>query len=243
MKVLALIPARGGSKSIPHKNIYPIRGKPLIAYTIIEAKRAKLISRVIVSTDDERIAAVARRYGAEVPFLRPKRYAGDLTPDLPVFQHAIRWLWRHERYRPDVIVHLWPTSPLRFAGHIDQGINLLIAHPEADSVRSVSMPPQTPFKMWLTKGKTRPMEPLLQNRYPKLFRRRIKPYALPRQALPKVFVQNGYFQVFWTRTLIEQGSMFGDRVLPYIVPDDLYTEFDSMKDLKHAEWQIKRYRK
>ena len=243
MEVLALIPARGGSKSIPYKNIYPIRGKPLIAYTIIEAKRAKLVSRVIVSTDDEKIVKVARRYGAEVPFLRPKRYAGDLTPDLPVFQHAIRWLWRHERYRPDIMVHLWPTSPLRFSKHIDEGVRMLVEHPEVNSVRSVSTPPQTPFKMWLVKGRARPMQPLLKMLYPRLFRRKIKPFALPRQALPRVFVQNGYFQMFWPKTLLEKVSMFGDRVLPFVVPDDLYTEFDSMKDLKHAEWQLARYRK
>lgn len=243
MEVLALIPARGGSKSIPHKNIYPIRGKPLIAYTIIEAKKAKLVDRVIVSTDDEAIARVARRYGAETPFLRLKRYAGDHTPDLPVFQHAIRWLRTQERYRPDIVIHLWPTSSLRFAKHIDEGIRLLMKHPEADSVRSVSTPPQTPFKMWLLGGKTAPMQPLLQKLYPRLFKKRIKPYALPRQVLPKVYVQNGYFQMFWTKTLLKEGSMFGSRVLPYIVPDDLYTEFDSLKDLKHAEWQLARHGK
>lgn len=242
-EVLALIPARGGSKSIPYKNIYPIRGKPLIAYTIIEAKKAKLVDRVVVSTDDEKIANVARRYGAEVSFLRPKRLAGDRTPDLPVFQHAIRWLWLNERYRPDIVVHLWPTSPLRFAKHIDEGIRLLTSHPGADAVRSVSTTPQTPFKMWLLKGKANPMQPLLHTLYPKLFRRRIKPYALPRQSLPKVYVQNGYFQMFWTKILLQKGSMFGDLVLPFIVPDDLYTEFDSMKDLKHAEWQLAKYRK
>ena len=105
------------------------------------------------------------------------------------------------------------------------------------------MPPQTPFKMWLLHGKRRPMEPLLKKLYPKLFKKRIKPYALPRQVLPKVYVQNGYLQVFWTKTLLRKGSMFGERVLPYIVPDDLYTEFDSMKDLQHAEWQLAKYRK
>lgn len=242
-EVLALIPARGGSKSIPYKNIYPLLGKPLIAYTIAEAKAAKLVNRVIVSTDDEKITKAARKYGAEVPFARPKKYAGDKTPDLPVFRHAVRWLARHENYRPDIIVHLWPTSPLRFSEHIDEAVKLLINHPDADAVRSVSSPPQTPFKMWLINDARRPMVPLLAQSYPRIFSRPIKPYALPRQSLPAVFVQNGYLQAFWARTLLEKGSMFGDKVLPYVVPDDLYTEFDSLKDLKHAEYQLRRHGK
>lgn len=242
-EILALIPARGGSKSIPYKNIYPLLGKPLVAYTIEAAKAAKLVNRVIVSTDDDKIAKVARKHGAEVPFMRPKKHARDRTPDLPVFQHAVRWLARHENYHPAIIVHLWPTSPLRFGEHIDKAIKLLMANPDADSVRSVSSPPQTPFKMWLVRGMRRPMMPLLARNYPRLFSRAIKPYALPRQSLPQVFVQNGYLQAFWTRTLLKKGSMFGDRVLPYVVTDDLYTEFDSLKDLKHAEWQLARHGK
>lgn len=240
--VLAIIPARGGSKSIPYKNIYPILGKPLIAWTILEARKAKLIDRVVVSTDDEKIARVAKRYGAEVPFMRPKRLAGDRTPDLPVFQHAIQWHERNEGYRPDVVVHLWATSPLRIAGHIDAGVRFLLKHPEADSVRTVTLPSQTPFKMWMVKDIHKPMQPLLAGVFPELFRKRWKPYMLPRQVLPKVFVQDGYFHAFWTRTLIAKKSMFGGTVLPFIVPSELYSEFDAFRDLMHTEYLMREYR-
>ncbi|HEY5670648.1 MAG TPA: acylneuraminate cytidylyltransferase family protein, partial [Anaerolineales bacterium] len=112
-QVLTLIPARGGSKSIPRKNIRPFAGHPLIAYSIAAGLCAETVTRVIVSTDDDEIAAVARRYGAETPFLRPDEYSQDNTPDLPVFQHALNWLEEHDGYRPEIVVHLRPTSPFR----------------------------------------------------------------------------------------------------------------------------------
>ena len=112
-EVLAIIPARGGSKGIPRKNIRPFAGYPLIAYSIAAGLQAKTVTRVIVTTDDDEIAEVARSYGAETPFLRPAELAQDLTTDLPVFQHALNWLASHEDYHPDVIVHLRPTSPVR----------------------------------------------------------------------------------------------------------------------------------
>src|SRR5689334_3014090 len=109
--VLAIVPARGGSKGIPRKNLREVAGHPLIAYSIAVALQSREIDRVIVSTDDREIADVARSYGADIPFLRPAELAMDETPDLPVFQHALRWLQREQRYRPDLVVHLRPTSP------------------------------------------------------------------------------------------------------------------------------------
>jgi N-acylneuraminate cytidylyltransferase len=111
-EVLAVIPARGGSKGIPRKNIRNFAGHPLIAYSIEAALLAKTVTRVIVTTDDEEIAAVARQYGAETPFIRPAEYAQDQTLDLPVFQHVIAWLAENENYHPDVVVQLRPTSPV-----------------------------------------------------------------------------------------------------------------------------------
>src|SRR5262249_7126007 len=111
--VVAIVPARGGSKAIPRKNVRLLGGVPLIAYSIEAGLTARTVDRVIVSTDDEEIAAVARRFGAEVPFMRPAALAGDSTPDLPVFQHALDWLDAHEGYRPEIVVQLRPTSPLR----------------------------------------------------------------------------------------------------------------------------------
>src|SRR5512145_2909368 len=107
--ILALIPARGGSKSIPRKNIRDFAGHPLIAYSIAAGLQAKLVTRTIVSTDDEEIAAVARQYGAETPFLRPAEFAQDNTTDFPVFTHALAWFAEHEGYHPDIIVQLRPT--------------------------------------------------------------------------------------------------------------------------------------
>jgi CMP-N-acetylneuraminic acid synthetase len=116
-ETLALIPARGGSKGIPRKNIKSFAGYPLIAWSIAAAKQSSLVTRVIVSTDDEEIAAVAREWGAETPFLRPDELAQDKTTDLPVFEHALKWLEDVEGYRPDIVVQLRPTSPFRPQKH------------------------------------------------------------------------------------------------------------------------------
>jgi CMP-N-acetylneuraminic acid synthetase len=147
-KVLALIPARGGSKGIPRKNIRDFAGYPLIAYSIKAALQSQAVTRTIVSTDDEEIAAVAREYGAETPFLRPEEFSLDNTTDLPVFQHALKWLEEHENYCPDVVVHLRPTSPIRPLTCVDDAVNILLSHPEADSVRGVVEAGQNPYKMW-----------------------------------------------------------------------------------------------
>ncbi|MFZ6019832.1 MAG: cytidylyltransferase domain-containing protein, partial [Chloroflexota bacterium] len=131
-EVLAIIPARGGSKGIPRKNIRNFAGHPLIAYSIAAALQSRRITRVIVSTDDPEIAEVARAYGAEVPFLRPAELAQDSTLDLPVFQHALAWLTANEAYAPDVVVQLRPTSPIRPVGLVDEAVHILLEHPEAD---------------------------------------------------------------------------------------------------------------
>src|SRR5687768_7038153 len=139
-EVLAIIPARGGSKSIPGKNIKPLAGYPLIAYSITAGLQAKTVTRVIVSTDDEEIAAIARYWGAEVPFLRPAALAQDDTPDLPVFQHALRILEKEEGYKPGIIVQLRPTSPFRKLSHIEDAVQLLAQRVDADAVRTVCVP-------------------------------------------------------------------------------------------------------
>ena len=143
MEVLALIPARSGSKSIPDKNIGRVAGKPLLAYSIEHVLAAPSITRTIVSTDSE-----ARQYEAEVPFLRPAEFAQDLSTDLEVFTHALRWLAEHEGYRPDLCVHLRPTYPVRKIEDIEAVVQILVDHPELHSVRSVAPAPDPPMKMW-----------------------------------------------------------------------------------------------
>ena len=145
-EILALIPARGGSKGIPRKNIRPFAGQPLIAYSIAAGLQANAVIRVIVTTDDEQIAEVARSCGAETPFLRPAELAQDRTTDLPVFQHALRWLAEQEDYHPDVVVHLRPTTPIRPPDLVDRSVALLLAHPEADSVRGITPGPSEPVQ-------------------------------------------------------------------------------------------------
>jgi len=134
-EVLAVIPARGGSKSIPRKNIEPFGGHPLLAYSIAAGLQARSVSRVIVSTEDPEIAERAVQYGAEIPFLRPTELAQDDTPDLPVFRHALGWLAEHESYHPGIVVQLRPTSPVRPRNCVDRAVEILVNSPEADSVR------------------------------------------------------------------------------------------------------------
>ena len=200
-KVLALIPARGGSKGIPRKNVMIIGGKPLIAHSIEQALSSRCVTRTIVSTDDAEIAQVAKQWGAEVPFIRPAEYAQDLSPDIDVFRHALLWLQEQEGYSPDLVVHLRPTGPVRRVELIDQVIDLLDSHPDVDAVRSVSLAIQSPYKMWriLPSGE---MEPVLcQSGVP-------DSQSLPRQQLPLIYWQNGYVDVIRPRAVLEKNSMW-----------------------------------
>lgn len=226
-QVLSLIPARGGSKSIPRKNIRPFAGHPLIAYSIAAGLASGRISRVIVSTDDEEIAATARQYGAETPFLRPKELAKDDTPDLPVFQHALNWLREHEGYQPEIVVQLRPTSPFRSVRHIDTAVQRLLEQPKADSVRTVCTPFQNPFKMWRV-GEDGYMRPLMQINHP-------EPYNLPRQSLPEVYWQTGYVDAAWADTILSKNSMTGERILPLVIDASEWVDIDSPDDWRRAE--------
>lgn len=227
MEVLALIPARGGSKSIPRKNIRLFAGHPLIAYSIASGLQAKSVTRVIVSTDDERIAEIARKYGAEVPFMRPEVIAKDETPDLPVFQHALEWLSTTEHYQPEIIVQLRPTSPLRRVWHIDHAVSKLIEHPEASAVRTVCVPFQNPYKMWMI-GQDGFLKPLLRTEFD-------EPYNLPRQALPDVYWQTGYVDTFWADTVLREKSISGNQILPLVIEPSEWIDIDSPDDWRRAE--------
>jgi N-acylneuraminate cytidylyltransferase len=222
-----LIPARGGSKSIPRKNIRPFAGYPLIAYSIAAGRAAETVARVIVSTDDQEIAAIACRYGAEAPFLRPAELAQDDTPDLPVFQQALAWLEENEGYQPEIVVQLRPTSPFRRTWHIDQAVLRLIERPDADSVRTVCIPFQNPFKMW-TIAPDSFMQPLIEINL-------AEAYNLPRQALPEVYWQTGYVDAAWTDTIRAKRSMTGKNILPLVIGQDEWIDIDSPDDWRRAE--------
>jgi len=231
MEVLALIPARGGSKSLPRKNIRPLAGHPLVAYSVAAGRQARLVNRVIVSTDDEEIAQVARTYKAETPFMRPAEFAQDNTTDFPVFAHALGWLAEQEGYRPDVVVQLRPTSPIRPPDLVDRAVQLLLDHPEADSVRGVVPSGQNPHKMWRIGADGR-MIPLLQ--VPGI----AEAYNAPRQALPPTYWQTGHIDAIRVNTIYEQHSLSGKVILPLILDPRYMIDIDTVNDMRRAEWLL-----
>ena len=226
-KVLAIVPAREGSKSIPRKNIRLFAGHPLLAYSIAAGLQAQSVGRVLVSTDDAEIADVGRRYGAEAPFLRPAELSADDTPDLPVFEHALAWLQREEGYRPEVVVQLRPTSPVRPPDCVDRAVQILMDHPEADSVRGVVPSGQNPYKMWRIREDGR-MQPLLQDGFR-------EPYNMPRQALPPTYWQTGHLDAIRTATIIEKHSMSGELILPLVLDSRYTVDIDTLRDWERAE--------
>jgi YrbI family 3-deoxy-D-manno-octulosonate 8-phosphate phosphatase len=228
-EVLAIIPARGGSKGIPRKNIRSFAGYPLIAYSIAAALQAKTVTRVIVSTDDEEIAAVARQFGAQTPFLRPVEFAQDNSTDLPLFQHALGWLAKHENYHPEVVVQLRPTSPLRPRDCVDRAVNALLAHSDADSVRGVVPAGQNPHKMWRLSGENAPMTNLLD--VPGLS----EPYNAPRQSLPPIYWQTGHIDAIRAATILQKGSLSGERIYPLVIEARYTVDIDNLADWARYE--------
>ena len=229
-EIVAVIPARGGSKSIPKKNLYPILGKPLIYWTIKQAKESKFINRVIVSTDDEMIKKVSLRYGAEVPFMRPKKISGDKSTDLEVFKHVIEYFQVKEKSSPYLLVHLRPTGPARLVSIIDKAISKMLKNMKYDSLRSVSLALQTPYKMWFIKNNAMTQVLKLKNKK--------ESHSMPRQQLPKVFWQNGYVDIVKPTTIIKKDSMVGKKVLSYIIDNDVF-EIDYYDDIPKAESEMK----
>jgi N-acylneuraminate cytidylyltransferase len=229
-EVLAIVPARGGSKGIPRKNIRSFAGHPLIAYSIAAGLQAETVTRVLLSTDDEEIAAVGRHYGAETPFLRPAELAQDRTLDLPVFEHALTWLAEHEGYFPEVVVQLRPTSPIRPIRLVDEAVRLLLQNPQADSVRGVVPAGQNPHKMWRLDPAGGPMQPLLT------VEGIAEPYNAPRQVLPPVYWQTGHVDAIRPRAILEQHSMSGAVILPVQVEPRYTVDIDNPWDWQRAEW-------
>ena len=223
-QILALIPARGGSKGIPRKNIRSFAGYPLIAWSISAGLQAHTVNRVIVSTDDVEIAAVAREYGAETPFIRPHELAQDRTNDLPVFEHALKWLEDIESYKPDIVVQLRPTSPIRPKDCVDGAVRILIESPEADCVRGVVPAGQNPYKMWHFNGYDKPMSPLLQ------VDGIVEPYNAPRQILPPVYWQTGHIDAIRTSTISRKHSLTGNAVYPLVIDPRYTVDIDTLSD-------------
>ena len=228
---ISIIPARGGSKSIPKKNIAFLDGRPLIAHSIKNSLQCSKIARTIVSTDDEEIARISRQFGAEVPFMRPSEFARDDTQDFPVLLHALEWLQEYENFIPDFLVFLRPTGPLLPPGLIERAIKIISEDPEADCVRSIAEASCTPYKMWKKEGKYLKPFAQLEDK---------ESYNMPRQKLPKVYSQQGVLDVIRSSTILKKRSVSGTRVLPIEIENSFLTvDIDQPVDLLIADLFIK----
>jgi CMP-N,N'-diacetyllegionaminic acid synthase len=228
--ILGVVTARAGSKGIPGKNTKRLAGKPLISYTIESAQASRVFDRLILSTDDEEAARIARELGCEVPFLRPASLCADDTPHLPVMQHAVQWLRDEQRYRPDWVMILMPTSPLRQPKHIAEAVALAIES-GADSVVSVDQVP----------AHFNPMRALAvdDDGWARLFvgDRPVKQRPVRRQDLPAVYVFNGAIYLFRAALLDDpvDPSLYGDRVAAYPMPHPYGHNIDDPGDWALAE--------
>ncbi|GIM45491.1 hypothetical protein DNHGIG_10400 [Collibacillus ludicampi] len=219
--VLAIIPARGGSKGLPNKNILPLAGKPLIAYSIEAGLEAKSITRVLVTTDSPEIAKVAESFGAEVPFLRPAELAKDDTPTMPVLQHALEVLKKKEGFQPDLVVLLQPTSPLRTKEDIDGAVNVLYRL-DADLVTSVCRVKHHPY--WMLKVENERATPFFPNGF-----------VSRRQELPNVFALNGAVYVYKKEQVTQPKPTDQIRQGVWIMDVDRSIDIDTWFDFKVAE--------
>jgi N-acylneuraminate cytidylyltransferase len=229
--VIAIVPARGGSKSVPNKNIRTLKGKPLIQYSIDCARQSQLIERVIVTTDSPVIAGIAEKLGAEAPFLRPASISGDRARDISYVRHLLGWLRKDGVTGRILFVLLRPTEPYREPEVIDAAIRHLKSHPTAHSLRSVAVAEQTPFKMWRMRGdRLMPLFPGADGK---------EPYNMPRQELPRVYWQNGYVDAFWDTTVTRLNSITGRKVLAFLT-DVPTTNIDTLDDLEKARRHVPR---
>jgi len=223
--VVALIPARAGSKRVAGKNVRPLAGHPVLAYSIASALESGVFSAVVVSTDSEQYAAIARHYGAEVPFLRPVELAGDVSPDIDWVEHALSTLAGQGR-RFDCFSILRPTSPFRQADTIRRAWAAFDADGAADSLRAVERCSQHPAKMWVVRG--RRMLPLMP------FGPAGQPWHSSQYpSLPEVYVQNASLEIARTRVVFEGRTIAGEVVMPYFTTG--YEGFDVNNPL---DWRI-----
>ena len=228
---IALIPARSGSKRVPHKNIAPLMGHPLIAYTIAAAKQSGVFGRVIVSTDSEEYAAVARHYGAETPFMRPPEYSGDKSPDIDWIQHALKWFAdKGEAY--DAFALLRPTSPCRLPSTIQRAWDQFTRQDGVDSLRAVEPCAQHPGKMWVVRGER--MHPLMP-----MQPEEITPYhSTQYPGLPRVYAQNASLEIAWSRVALEGGTIAGEVLTPFLTDGSEGLDVNSPRDWRLLEMMV-----
>lgn len=227
--VIAVIPARSRSKSVRDKNIALLGGYPLLAYSIIAARLSRKIDRVVVSTDSQYYADVAVKYGAEVPFLRPDELSSDDSTDRDFMLHVMQWMLKHENNVPEYWVHLRPTTPLRETGIIDRAIDEIQHHPEATSLRSGHLCPESPLK-WFKRDNAGFFHGLMDDES--------EYYNLPKQAFPDVYIPDGYVDIVRASYAMNNEMLHGDAILGFMSP--ICTEVDSPGELEYLGYQLQR---
>jgi CMP-N,N'-diacetyllegionaminic acid synthase len=225
-KIVAIIPARKGSKGIKDKNIISVFGKPLIYYTILFAQSCDFIDRIVISTDSKKYKKISEKLGLTVNFLRPKYISKDNSLDISFFNHAINFLKRKENYKPDYIVQLRPTSPLRKIKDLKKMLNILLKNKRVDSIRSISLMEKNPYKVW-QKNHKNVLKPIIKNKTS--FK---EPYNAPRQSLPNFYYQNGIYDIFKAK-ILKKNLISGKKILGYCTKEKL--DIDTYRDLKNLK--------
>lgn len=229
-KIDCLIPARGGSKGVPKKNIKILGKHPLIAYSIKVAKKSKYIRRVIVTTDDQEIANISRNYGAEILYLRPKKISTGDSIDIDFFKYHIKYLSENNLDIPDLIIHLRPTTPFRDVSVIDDAIEFFKKDKRASSLRSANIANLTPYKIFKKDGNY--MKPFLSSNLAVEF------YNLPRQAFEEAYVPNGYVDIVQPDIFKSSNILHGDNILLYKTQETV--DIDTIEDFDFAEQILKK---
>lgn len=230
MSIVAIIPARSGSKNVPGKNIKLLGGIPLFAYSILVAKMMPEVERVIVSTDSKEYATIANKFGAETPFIRPDEISGDKSSDLDFFLHALRWFKLIEGDIPDLLLHLRPTTPLRDPKILSKAVKQFLTNKNATSLRSGHLASESPFK-WFLKDENGYFKGLLDDLTPE----RVN---LPRQMFPTVYVPDGYIDIVRSSVILNDGSLHGNKMIVFESPHCI--EVDTLEDFKLLEYQVQK---
>ena len=222
--VIAIIPARSGSKSLIDKNIKLLSGHPLIAYSIAIVKLSQKIDRVIVSTNSQGYADIAKQYGAEVPFMRPDKYSTDAATDKGFLVHAMNWIKENEGRLPEYWVHLRPTTPLRSVEIVDSAINEIMQSQDATSLRSGHKAPESPLK-WFVKD----------NCYFKGLADG-EDYNLPKEAFKQVYIPDGFVDIVKSSFVMKNKEIHGDKMIGFESP--VCTEVDSVEEFEYIQYQL-----
>ncbi len=233
--VLGIVGARSGSKAIPHKNIKPLAGKPLLAWIIEAGKQSKYINKLIISTDSQEYADIAKKYGAEAPFIRPSELALDSVPDFDFLHHTAVWMRDNADYKADIILRLPPTTPLCTAEHIDACIELLINDESADSSRTITKASKHPYKLWKIEDNI--IVPFLSEEFTGLK----DAHNMPRQSFPEAYQHVDVIALRWN-TLVEKKEMAGKKILYHIIPKSESVDIDSPEDFLLAEILLEKRR-